>query len=238
MTTPSPEIAEHMRYIGTTAAGAPEVMHVATGPLPTFGDNDVLIKVEFAGVNRPDVAQRAGNYAPPPGASPIMGLEVSGTIAAIGAAVTHWRVGDAVCALTPGGGYAEYCSAPAAHCLPAPRGLSMLEAAVRVWPDMLAWPETCSVRPVTVCRWRSTSASTVRSLTPSAPWNPSRPTCETRSTSTSWLISSLPSSPTRCTRHRSRCGSVIVTMPPSLSPRRVSSDEGTLVAVAAGRDPG
>ena len=149
MTTPSPEIAEHMRYIGTTAAGAPEVMHVATGPLPTFGDNDVLIKVEFAGVNRPDVAQRAGNYAPPPGASPIMGLEVSGTIAAIGAAVTHWRVGDAVCALTPGGGYAEYCSAPAAHCLPVPRGLSMLEAAgvpenfFTVWVNVF---DTCKLK--------------------------------------------------------------------------------------------
>ena len=129
MTTPTPVIPDKMRYVSTTTAGAPEVMHVATGPLPTIGEMDVLIKVEFAGVNRPDVAQRSGNYAPPPGASPIMGLEVSGTIAAVGAAVTQWRVGDAVCALTPGGGYAEFCSAPAAHCLPVPRGLSMLEAA-------------------------------------------------------------------------------------------------------------
>ncbi|MCY7388068.1 MAG: NAD(P)H-quinone oxidoreductase [Burkholderiales bacterium] len=129
MTTPSPVIPDQMRYVSTTTAGAPDVMQMTTGPIPAFGNNDVLIKVEFAGVNRPDVAQRSGNYAPPPGASPIMGLEVSGTIVVVGAAVPQWRAGDAVCALTPGGGYAEYCAAPAAHCLPIPQGLSMLEAA-------------------------------------------------------------------------------------------------------------
>ena len=118
-----------MKYVATTGPGAAEVMHIATGPLPAIGENDVLIKVAFAGVNRPDVAQRSGTYAPPPGASPIMGLEVSGTIAAVGPAVTNWKVGDNVCALTPGGGYAEFCTAPAAHCLPVPHGLSMLEAA-------------------------------------------------------------------------------------------------------------
>ena len=118
-----------MNYVATSGPGAADVMHIASGALPTFGENDVLIRVEFAGVNRPDVAQRSGTYAPPPGASPIMGLEVSGIIAAIGSAVTQWKPGDAVCALTPGGGYAEYCAAPAAHCLPIPNGLSMLEAA-------------------------------------------------------------------------------------------------------------
>ena len=149
MTTPSSVIPDKMRYVSTTTAGAPEVMHVTTGPLPIIGDMDVLIKVEFAGVNRPDVAQRSGNYAPPPGASPIMGLEVSGTIAAMGVAVTRWRVGDAVCALTPGGGYAEFCSAPAAHCLPVPRGLSMLEAAgvpenfFTVWVNVF---DTCKLK--------------------------------------------------------------------------------------------
>ena len=149
MTTPSSIIPDKMRYVSTTTAGAPEVMHLATGPLPTIDDMDVLIKVEFAGVNRPDVAQRSGNYAPPPGASPIMGLEVSGTIAAVGAAVTQWRVGDAVCALTPGGGYAEFCSAPATHCLPVPRGLSMLEAAgvpenfFTVWVNVF---DTCKLK--------------------------------------------------------------------------------------------
>ena len=118
-----------MKYVTITAPGAAEHMHIASGPLPAVGENDILIRVEFAGVNRPDVAQRSGSYAPPPGASPIMGLEVSGAIVAIGNAVTNWEVGDAVCALTPGGGYAEYCAAPAAHCLSVPKGLSMLEAA-------------------------------------------------------------------------------------------------------------
>ena len=129
MTAASISLPMQMKYVATPVAGAADVMQLATGPLPTFGDNDVLIKVEFAGVNRPDVAQRSGTYAPPPGASPIMGLEVSGTVAAVGAAVSQWKAGDKVCALTPGGGYAEFCAAPAAHCLPVPRGLSMLEAA-------------------------------------------------------------------------------------------------------------
>ena len=125
----SASLPSSMKFVAITGHGAAEVMHIATGPLPAIGENDVLIKVAFAGVNRPDVAQRSGTYAPPPAASPIMGLEVSGTIAAAGAAVTQWKVGDNVCALTPGGGYAEFCAAPAAHCLPVPNGLSMLEAA-------------------------------------------------------------------------------------------------------------
>ena len=138
-----------MKYVAVTGPGTPDVMHLANGPLPIPGGDDVLIKVEFAGVNRPDVAQRSGTYAPPPGASPVMGLEVSGTIAAVGAAVTQWKVGDSVCALTPGGGYAEYCSAPAAHCLPVPRGLSMLEAAgvpenfFTVWVNVF---DTCKLK--------------------------------------------------------------------------------------------
>ena len=129
MSLASPALPASMKYVSATAPGAAEVMRIATAPLPMIGENDVLIKVEFAGVNRPDVAQRAGTYAPPSGASPVMGLEVSGTIAAVGTAVTQWKAGDAICALTPGGGYAEYCAAPAAHCLPIPHGLSMLEAA-------------------------------------------------------------------------------------------------------------
>jgi putative PIG3 family NAD(P)H quinone oxidoreductase len=118
-----------MRLIHAASAGGPEVMTVGTAPVPIPGAADVLIKVAYAGVNRPDVAQRSGNYAPPPGASPTMGLEVSGEVVAVGNAVTRWRVGDKVCALTPGGGYAEYCVAPAAHCLPIPGTLSLLEAA-------------------------------------------------------------------------------------------------------------
>jgi putative PIG3 family NAD(P)H quinone oxidoreductase len=139
-----------MRYVAATAAGAAEVMHLATGSLPPIGENDVLIKVEYAGVNRPDLLQRAGSYAPPATASPIMGLEVSGAIADVGASVTQWKTGDVVCALTPGGGYAEYCAAPAAHCLPIPDGLSMLEAAgvpenfFTVWVNVF---DTCKLKP-------------------------------------------------------------------------------------------
>ena len=149
MTPSSPALPASMKYVATSASGAAEVMHIASGLLPKFGERDVLIKVEFAGVNRPDVAQRSGTYAPPPGASPIMGLEVSGTISAIGSAVTQWNVGDAVCALTPGGGYAQYCAAPAAHCLPVPHGLSMLEAAgvpenfFTVWVNVF---DTCKLK--------------------------------------------------------------------------------------------
>jgi NADPH:quinone reductase len=137
-----------MQYVATLTAGAADVMQIATGALPTIGDDDVLIHVAYAGVNRPDIAQRTGNYAPPPGASPIMGLEVSGEIVAIGKNVTRWHVGDSVCALTPGGGYASYCAAPAAHCLPIPKGLSMLEAAgvpenfFTVWVNVF---ETCAL---------------------------------------------------------------------------------------------
>ena len=138
-----------MRYVATHGSGAAEVMHIASGPLPAPAAHEVLIKVEYAGVNRPDVAQRSGNYAPPPGASPIMGLEVAGEIAAVGTDVRAWKVGDLVCALTPGGGYAEFCTTPAAHCLPIPAGLSMLEAAgvpenfFTVWVNLF---ETCRLQ--------------------------------------------------------------------------------------------
>jgi putative PIG3 family NAD(P)H quinone oxidoreductase len=138
-----------MKFIATSGPGGADVMHVSTGPLPAVGDNDVLIKVAYAGVNRPDVAQRSGTYAPPSGASPVMGLEVAGTIAAVGSKVAQWAAGDAVCALTPGGGYAEYSTAPAAHCLPIPAGLSMLEAAgvpenfFTVWVNVF---DTCKLK--------------------------------------------------------------------------------------------
>ena len=118
-----------MRHVAMREPGPPDVLHVAEGPVPVPGPGDVLIHVRYAGVNRPDCIQRSGSYPPPPGASPIIGLEVAGTVAAVGAGVTSWRPGDEVCALTPGGGYAEYCVAPAGHCLPLPAGLSLLEAA-------------------------------------------------------------------------------------------------------------
>jgi putative PIG3 family NAD(P)H quinone oxidoreductase len=109
--------------------GGPEVLKSGRRPLPSAGDGEVLIKVAAAGVNRPDVLQRQGNYTPPPGASDLPGLEVAGTIVAIGSGVSDWKVGDNVMALVAGGGYAEYCAAPAPQCLPVPKGFSMIEAA-------------------------------------------------------------------------------------------------------------
>jgi NADPH:quinone reductase len=119
----------HMRYIAVSHPGPPDVMELAVGQMPMVGDNDVLIEVAAAGVNRPDVFQRLGKYPPPPGASPILGLEVAGRISEVGRDVTQWKAGDAVCALVAGGGYAEYCVAPAVQCLPIPNGLSPVQAA-------------------------------------------------------------------------------------------------------------
>jgi putative PIG3 family NAD(P)H quinone oxidoreductase len=117
------------RYYDLSGFGGPEVLAIRTGPRPEVSAGEVLIRVRAAGLNRPDIAQRSGKYPPPPGASPVLGLEVSGTIAAVGPGVEATRVGERVCALVPGGGYAEYCATPADHCLPIPRGLSFEEAA-------------------------------------------------------------------------------------------------------------
>jgi NADPH2:quinone reductase len=118
-----------MRYIEMNGAGAPEVMRIATGPRPEPKADEILIKVAATGVNRPDIAQRQGSYPPPPGASPVLGLECAGEVVGMGAAVTGWSVGDKICALTNGGAYAEYCTAPAAQCLPWPKGYDGLQAA-------------------------------------------------------------------------------------------------------------
>jgi NADPH:quinone reductase len=118
-----------MRYIDHGNGGDPSVMKLAEGPKPALKPGEVLIEVQYAGVNRPDVLQRAGSYPPPPGASPVLGLEVAGRIVEVAPDVKEWKVGDAVCALTPGGGYAEFCATPAVHCLPIPKGLSAKEAA-------------------------------------------------------------------------------------------------------------
>lgn len=116
-------------FIDHGKGGAPDCMHVAQRDMAPPTGRQVLIEVAYAGVNRPDVLQRSGSYPPPPGASPYLGLEVSGTIIAVGPDVTAWKVGDAICALTPGGGYAQYCLADERHCLPVPRGLDLLSAA-------------------------------------------------------------------------------------------------------------
>ena len=118
-----------MRFIETTGAGGAEVLALRKGPAPKPGEGEVLIAVAAAGVNRSDIAQREGRYAPPPGASPIIGLEVAGKIAALGANVSDWKEGEEVCALVSGGGYAEYCVAPAGQCLPVPEGVSLVDAA-------------------------------------------------------------------------------------------------------------
>jgi NADPH2:quinone reductase len=109
--------------------GGPEALVPATRPVPQPAAGEILLKVAATGVNRPDLAQRAGTYPPPPGASDLPGLEAAGTVAALGDGVTGLKVGDAVCALTPGGSYAEYCTVPAPQCLPVPKGFDMLHAA-------------------------------------------------------------------------------------------------------------
>jgi len=118
-----------MKHITHGSGGAPDVMQWVEGSKPTLQAGQVLIEVHYAGVNRPDVAQRLGRYPPPPDASPVIGLEVAGRIVEVAHDVTTWKLGDEVCALTHGGGYAEYCAAHATHCLPIPKGHSLLEAA-------------------------------------------------------------------------------------------------------------
>ena len=118
-----------MTAIGMDAPGGPDVLRSETVPVPAPGGAEVLIEVAWAGVNRPDCIQRAGHYPPPPGASPILGLEVSGRIVAVGEGLPETLIGQSVCALTPGGGYAEYCKVPVGHCLPVPEELPLDQAA-------------------------------------------------------------------------------------------------------------
>jgi NADPH2:quinone reductase len=118
-----------MMCIEVRTPGGPEALVPAQRPVPQLRAGELLIKVAASGVNRPDLAQRAGSYPPPPGASDLPGLEAAGTVAALGDGVSGWTIGDAVCALTPGGSYAEYCTVPAPQCLPLPKGYDMLHAA-------------------------------------------------------------------------------------------------------------
>jgi NADPH2:quinone reductase len=118
-----------MRAVEITKAGGPDVLKLTQRPMPEPGHGQVVIKVAWAGVNRPDALQRAGLYAPPATASDLPGLEASGEVVAIGPGVSTVAIGDAVCALLPGGGYAEYVATPAAHCLPIPSGMDMKSAA-------------------------------------------------------------------------------------------------------------
>ncbi|CUH66179.1 Beta-ketoacyl-acyl-carrier-protein synthase I [Thalassovita gelatinovora] len=122
-------MSETMRAVEITKPGGPEVLKICDRPMPQAQPGQVVIKVAYAGVNRPDALQRAGAYAPPPTASDLPGLEASGEIVALGEGVSGWAIGDPVCALLPGGGYAEYVATPAAHCLPVPKDMGMKEAA-------------------------------------------------------------------------------------------------------------
>ena len=132
-----------MKYIDHGTGGDADCMRLAEGPAPQAGPGQILIEVVCAGINRPDVLQRSGRYPPPPDASPVLGLEVAGRVAALGAGVTKWKVGDGVAALTAGGGYAEYCVAAASHALPVPPGMDFASAAAlpetwfTVWANLV-----------------------------------------------------------------------------------------------------
>jgi putative PIG3 family NAD(P)H quinone oxidoreductase len=140
MTMPIPAT---MRYVDHGNGGGPEVLKVASREVPELGAGEVLIEVVAAGVNRPDCIQRSGRYPPPADASPHLGLEVAGRIVALGQGVTEWKIGEAVCALANGGGYADYAAAPAGQVLPVPAGLTMMQAAAlpetyfTVWANLV-----------------------------------------------------------------------------------------------------
>lgn len=122
-------MSETMRAIEIKEPGDPDVLHLCARPIPTPAPGEVLLRVAWAGINRPDALQRAGSYAPPPDASDLPGLEAAGEVVAVGEGVFWPCPGEMVCALLPGGGYAEYATAPAAHCLPIPQGMSLRDAA-------------------------------------------------------------------------------------------------------------
>jgi len=134
-----PALPASMTAIEIEAFGPPEGLKPTSRPVPTPGEGEVLIRVSHAGVNRPDVQQRLGGYPPPPGASDIPGLEIAGTIVALGPNAGDWKIGDEACALVSGGGYAEYCTAPAPQCLPVPKGYTLEQAASVVETSYTVW---------------------------------------------------------------------------------------------------
>ena len=132
-------LPDTMRAVEITEAGAPEVLVETTRPVPMPGHDQIVIRLAYAGVNRPDVAQRQGTYAPPPGASDLPGLEGAGEVVAVGRGVTLWKPGDRVCALLPGGGYAEYVACDQTHALPIPDGMTLREAAALPETAFTVW---------------------------------------------------------------------------------------------------
>ena len=137
-----------MRSIAVANPGGPEMLQITTGPIPEPAPGEVLIQVAAAGLNRADLLQRQGHYPPPPGASSTLGMEVSGHVAALGKGAPRWHVGDPVCALLAGGGYAEYCVAPAGQCMAIPEGLSLREAAAIPEAAVTVWANLFSPRRV------------------------------------------------------------------------------------------
>ena len=132
-------LPDHMQVVEISRPGGPDVLRLAVRALPRPKAGEVLLRVAAAGVNRPDCLQRAGAYPAPPGASDLPGLEVAGTVVECGEAVTQCKAGDPVCALTPGGGYAEYCVTPAGHCLPLPGGWTLTQAASLPETSFTVW---------------------------------------------------------------------------------------------------
>ena len=128
-----------MRFVDLPTFGGPEVMVLATGPLPAVRPGEILVRVGAAGVNRPDVAQRSGNYPAPKDASPVLGLEIAGEVVALGEGVSDFRIGDKVCALANGGGYAEFCAVPAGQALPWPKGYDAVRAAALCETFFTVW---------------------------------------------------------------------------------------------------
>jgi len=142
-----------MTAIAISSPGGPEVLAPQTRPLPRPGPGEILVKVAAAGVNRPDISQRIGRYPPPPGASDLPGLEIAGEVVALGADANAWKLGDQVCALAHGGGYAEYCVVHESHALPVPKGLSMVEAAALPETFFTVWVNVFEMAGLKAGEW-------------------------------------------------------------------------------------
>jgi NADPH2:quinone reductase len=142
-----------MTAIAISSPGGPEVLAPQTRPLPRPGPGEILVKVAAAGVNRPDISQRIGRYPPPPGASDLPGLEIAGEVVALGADANAWKLGDQVCALAHGGGYAEYCVVHESHALPVPKGLSIVEAAALPETFFTVWVNVFEMAGLKAGEW-------------------------------------------------------------------------------------
>ena len=142
-----------MKAIAIREPGGPEVLTLVDRPLPQLSEGEILVKVAAAGVNRPDISQRLGKYPPPPGASDLPGLEIAGEVVALGAGATRWTLGDKVCALSHGGGYAEYCKVHETHALPVPAGLSMVEAAALCETFFTVWVNAFEMAGLKAGEW-------------------------------------------------------------------------------------